>query len=196
MNENLDYASIDERCKNAFENAVEDYGAKYFEKEQTLKACQLLHSYLISKYSEYDKIAFITKPAPPYYFIQAFIEREISPIYAVHAQNGVIQKNSTEALDAFVKHIDILHTTADAKALARMIYTFHAGDTEDLVTSYKAAEAWHAEMEPPVLLKNDDGSLTLTYDLQNMGRSVNVNHCILTVDSEYHTNLIVTGKQN
>ena len=190
MNENLDYASIDERCKNALENAVEDYGAKYFDKDQTLKACQMLHAFL----GNYDKLDFITKPVPPYYFIQAFVEREISPVYVVHAQEGVIPKNSPEAIETFIKHIDILHTTSDAKALARMIYAFHAGDTEDLVTSYQAAEPWHPEMEPPVLLKNDDGSLTLSYDLQSMGRSTTVNHCILTVDAEYHTNLVVTRK--
>lgn len=186
----LDKTSIDERCLHA----VEDLEWNNVDIDQALKTCQMFHTFLIKQYEIYDKMMLIEKPVPPYYFMQAFVEREINPIYVVHAQDGVIPKNNTDAIQAFVKHIDILNTTMRANKLAYMIYGFHAGDTEDLATSHKDADS-RPEINAPTFIKNADGSATLTYDLINTGRSTTVRQCILTVGADYQTALNCTIKQ-
>lgn len=182
---------IDAQC----EAAVSKLSWKDVDKSEAAQACQLFHTFLLENYEQYKKIRFTTHPAAPYYFMEAHIEREISPFYAIHAQNGVINKGSTEAMQAFFKHIDILNTTEDATKLAKMSYVFHAKDTENIVTNHEDAAEHDPEQNPPEFHKNDDGSATLTYDLQNMGRSMTIRQCVITVQADYQTTLSCAPKK-
>ncbi len=137
----------------------------------------------------YETIKFITHPAPPYYFLVAHIEREISYHRAINIDNGVvIRPNSMSDLEDFLKHIQILNTTDTALHLAEMIHCFHAGAPMALVKTHED-EDWRAEQNEPKFTKNADGSVTLVYDLINTGRSVAVIQCTLNVAPDYKASL-------
>ena len=182
---------IDEKCRNA----VKQMEWSNIDKDEAGRACQKLHAHLISVYHAYENITFKVQPVSPYYFLSAHVEREISPSFVVHARNGVIKKNSTESIQDFIKHIDVLKTKQDPRSLAGMISMFHAREDQALVTQHQDAEAWHPEMNPPDFKTNDDGSASLTYDLQDTGRSTTVTQCVIQIDKTYQVTLTCTPKE-
>lgn len=142
----------------------------------------------------YEIMKFITRPAPPYYFMVAHIEREISFHRAINIEKGfMVKPDSMSELEAFLKHIQILSTTDSAMHLAEMIHCFHAGATMALVREHEE-EDWRAEQNEPKFTRNPDGSVTLVYDLINTGRSTAVVQCTLNVTPDYKTSLTCLEK--
>ncbi|MBQ8035492.1 MAG: hypothetical protein IJ268_00710 [Proteobacteria bacterium] len=183
--------NIDKRCKTA----IDELEWKDVNHTEAAQACQLLHEFMLENFGQYKKVIFIAPPASPYYFIRAYVEREINPTYVIHAQNGIIPKNSTEAIQEFAKHIDILNTTLDAKSLAYMIYGFHSGNIETLILEHHDGDEYDPEMNPPEFHKNDDGSASLTYELMSTGRATIVKPFVLTISPDYQITLARNTKE-
>lgn len=157
-------------------------------------ACKMFHKYLTNnRMGNYKTLKFVTCPCPPYYFMAAHLERELNVIRAINVENGVIKHNTNDALKSFVKYIHILETKESPKQLAQMIHCFHAGMPMSLVLEH-SEDSWRAEQNAPEYIKNEDGSITLTYDLIHTGRSVEVKQCTLNVSPEYKVSLNCISK--
>ena len=150
-------------------------------------ACSMFDKYLSDNEFSYDRLRFITEPVGPYYFMMAHLERELNVIRPIHIEQGVIEYTEG-VLDKFAKDIKILETTETAERLARMFHCFHADLPMRLVTKHKD-ESWRAEQNAPDMKKNEDGSITLVYDLFHSGRSVAVFQWTVNIDTDYKVTL-------
>ncbi|MBR4984997.1 MAG: hypothetical protein IKY83_04580, partial [Proteobacteria bacterium] len=172
---------LNSKCRNALSD-IDDFDDWNADKAEARTACLLLVKYIKGTYHKYHKLTFTSVPAPPYYFMQAFIEREIHPYFVIKIGEGVIKEtDSTKAIQEFIKHIDILHSSLTPKKLAIMVCSFHAGTTDFLVDDHKHATDYRKEVNPPEFHKSDDGSATLTYALKRDGRSVSVTQYTLHI---------------
>lgn len=180
---------LNSKCRNALSD-IDDFDDWNADKAEARTACLLLVKYIKGTYHKYHKITFTSVPAPPYYFMQAFIEREIHPYFVIKLGEGVIKEtDSTKAIQDFIKHIDILHSSLTPKKLAIMVCSFHAGTTDFLVTEYMEPYGSEAAIQAPAFHQNDDGSATLTYALKRDGRSVTVTRCTLHIAPDYSVKL-------
>lgn len=181
---------INSKCREALSD-IDDFDEWNADKAEARTACLLLIKYIKRTYRKYHKIKFTTEPKSPYYFMQAYIERELHPYFVIKLGEGVIPKEAdpTEALKAFFKHIDVLQNPPESKRLAYMASSFHARDTDFLVTEYMEPYGSEAAIDAPEFHKNDDGSATLTYALKRDGRSVTVTRCTLHIAPDYSVKL-------
>ena len=186
--ENQVFGILNSKCREAIKDAHDFENWKNSDDKGAKTACSMFDKYLSDSKLSYDKLRFITEPAASYYFMIAYIEREITVIRAIDIEHGVIERNSEGALDKFAKDIRILETTEAARKLAKMFHCFHAGDTMSLVTESQE-KSWGAEQNEPTLKKNEDGSMTLVYDLINTGRSVSVKQCTVNINTDYKVTL-------
>ncbi len=169
-------------CREALDDAsyIPNWNA---DKKEAKQACMMLYDWINDKLGKCTRLRFTTIPASPYYFMQAGLERELHPTYVVNTQGTIIEKNDMEAVKQFLKHINIMNTALDADTLARMMYGFHCGTRDMLVTEHVEPRIWTAELFEPKLTQNEDGSRTLVYDLKQDGRSVNATRCTWTFRS-------------
>lgn len=185
---------LNSKCREAMSDAhyfknwekSDDKGAKM--------ACSMFDKYLSNNKLSYDRLRFITEPAGSYYFMIAYLERELTVIRPIHIEQGVIERNTEGALDTFAKDIKVLETAETAQRLARMFHCFHAGSPMRLVTEHED-ESWRAEQNEPDMKQNEDGSMTLVYDLIHTGRSVAVQQCTVNIDTDYKVTLDCKEKQ-
>ena len=69
------------------------------------------------------------------------------------------------------------------------IYQFTgSGDPMRLVT-HSENNSWPPEQAEPTFIKNEDGSMTLIYDLVHTGRSVTVKQCVINISTNYNITL-------
>ena len=181
------FGFLNSKCRDAISDAQDfDNWEKSFDKGAKT-ACSMFDKYL-SQVGGYHKVRFITEPAGSYYFMIAYLEREITVIRAIDINQGVIELNTEGALDKFAKDIHVLDTTESARRLAKMFHCFHTGPALSLVTEHEE-ESWRAEQNEPDMKKNEDGSMTLVYDLINTGRSVAVHQCTVNISTDYKVTL-------
>lgn len=176
------------KCLKAIQNAQELTHWKKDDNKGAKIACAMFDKYLSNHKLHYDKLEFIIEPAGAYYFIKAYIEREITIKRSIHMQYGVIEQNTEGAMEAFAKDIQVLETTENALRLAKRFHCFHAGDPMRLVT-HSENNSWPPEQAEPTFIKNEDGSITLIYDLVHTGRSVTVKQCVINISTNYNVTL-------
>ena len=185
---------LNSKCREAISNANYFKNWKKSDNKGGKRACLMFDKYLFKTRLGYDSLEFITEPAGSYYFMIAYLERELTVIRPIHIEQGVIERDTEGALDKFAKDIKILETTETAQRLAEMFHCFHAGSAMALVTEHED-ESWRAEQNEPDMKKNEDGSITLVYDLFNTGRSVSVQQCTVNIDTNYKVTLNCKEKQ-
>lgn len=176
------------KCHKAIQDAQDFTHWKKDDNKGAKIACAMFDKYLSNHKLHYDKLEFITEPAGSYYFIKAYIEREIVIKRSIHIKHGVIEQNTEGAMEAFAKDIKVLETTENALRLAKLFHCFHAGGPMCLVTHSKN-NSWHPEQVEPAFIKNEDGSMTLIYDLVHTGRSVTVKQCVINISTNYKVTL-------
>ena len=187
------FGILNSKCREAIKDAQDfDNWEKSFDKGAKT-ACSMFDKYL-SQAGGYEKLRFVTEPAGSYYFMIAYIEREITTVRAIDINQGVIERDTEGALDKFAKDIHVLETTESARRLAKMFHCFHVGGPMSLVTEYEA-ESWRAEQNEPKVTKNEDGSMTLVYDLIHTGRRVSVKQCTVNISTDYKVTLDCIEKE-
>lgn len=193
--DNSVFGILNSKCREAIKDAQDFDNWKKSDDKGAKTACSMFDKYLSDNKLSYDKLRFITEPAGSYYFMEAFIEREITVIRAIDTEHGVIEHKTEGAIDKFAKDIHILDTTDTARRLAKMFHCFHVGSAMSLVTEHHE-KSWRAEQNAPEMKKNEDGSLTLVYDLINTGRSASVKQCTLNISSNYEVTLACKEKES
>lgn len=173
---------LNSKCRYAIHDAhdIPGWNAPAHESQT---ACLLLHEYLIHHYHDYDKMVFTTAPVTPYYFMKAYIEREIHPYFVIKIGEGVIHHHSVDAVRDFLIAADALNNPPHDLAL--MVCSFLAKDTDFLVTVPKDATKHEPETAPPAFHKNNDGSAELSFTLKRDGRSTTITKYTMHIAPDY-----------
>lgn len=174
------------KCHKALKDAEDFEGWKKAYNKDAEKACRCFQNYLKHNHYEIHSLRFLTTPAAGYYFMIAYHERELTTIRAIHIERGVIELDpQNSALEHFLRELDILHTSLPALQLAQMTHCFHTQAAYRLVTEHKTPVGARPECEPPKIQREENGSLTLCYDLYFTGRGFTITQCRLTVTPDY-----------
>lgn len=188
------FGILHSKCREAINDAHDFDNWKTSDDKGAKIACKMFDKYLSDGKWNYDKLRFITEPSASYYFMIAYLERELTVIRAIDIKTGVVEHHVEGSLEKFAKEIRVLDTTENARRLAKMFHCFHAGSTMSLVTEHQKA-SWRAEQNLPKLKKNEDGSMTLVYDLVNTGRSISVKQCTVNITADYKVTLECKEKE-
>lgn len=186
------------KCYKAISDAKASFHEWKCDCREAENACIMFEKRIKSIYGSVHKIKFVSYPISPYYFLNACIEREIHPTFVVNVNEGVVEKGMMDEMQKFAEYIDLISllkssTPASepsgddagvALRCARMLYGFHANDTDILVNWSSDGDVSDRPVpKQPSLVRGEDGSVTLVYYLKRDGRSIAFRECRVHVDA-------------